>query len=121
MLHGEQMENAKAYKNKHISPRQSCLGSGFDWYSPGSAAETRTRKQPIQGPQKMFLSGDGEIEDAAATKEGTPRNRDRVLKVMTVIVTVHSCTSRIWQVKAVGSGVKDNLIFIESLRSTETL
>lgn len=47
MLHGEQMENAKAYKNKHISPRQSCLGSGFDWYSPGSAAEARTRKQPI--------------------------------------------------------------------------
>lgn len=61
----------------------------------------------------MFLSGDGEIEDVAATKEGTPRSRDRVLKVMTTIV--------IWQVKAGGSGVKDSLIFIESLRSTETL
>lgn len=69
----------------------------------------------------MFLSGDSEIEDAAATKEGIPRNRDRVLKVMTAIVTVHSCTLRIWQVKAVGSGVKDNLIFIETLRSPETL
>lgn len=105
-MHGEQMENVKAYKNKHTSPRQSCLGSGFDWYTPGSAAEARTRKQPIQGPQKMFLSGDGEIE-------GTPRSRDRVLKVMTAIM--------IWQVKAGGSGVKDSLIFIESLRSTETL
>lgn len=104
MLQGEQMENVKAYKNKHTSPRLSCLGSGFDWYTPGSAAEARTRKQSIQGPQKMFLSGDGEIEDAAATKEGTPRSRDRVLKAMTAIMTVDSCTLRIWQVKAGGSG-----------------
>lgn len=50
-----------------------------------SAAEARTRKLPIQGPQETFFDGDCEIEDAAVAataKKEAPRSRAGVLKGM---------------------------------------